>query len=350
MDRFRDGLGDAWVTVAALVPKLIGFILILLIGFFVARLLANLADKALERVGFDRLVQRSGVGRVLGRANYDASSILGKIVFYVVILFVLQLAFGLFGPNPISGLLTAVIAYLPKVFVALVIIVVGAAIAAAVKEIVEASLGGLDYGRGLAIGASVAILVITAFAALDQLEIAPAVVMGLFYAMLAIVVGTTIVAFGGGGIPVARRYLERWAARLDGETDAVKDEMEGAGDRVKERVAARKEQASGLTSTGATGSGQGGSEGGSGWYGGSRPAGAATGGRPWNRNLRTPETKESLKTSEVLVWLVAAAGVLIAANASETLDAAHAWLLVGALTVGYIMSRGLAKSGERKSG
>ena len=347
MDRFRDGLGDAWVTVAALVPKLIGFILILLIGFFVARLLANLADKALERVGFDRMVQRSGVGRVLGRANYDASSILGKIVFYVVILFVLQMAFGLFGPNPISGLLTAVIAYLPKVFVALVIVVVGAAIAAAVKEIVEASLGGLDYGRGLAIGASVAILVITAFAALDQLEIAPAVVMGLFYAMLAIVVGTTIVAFGGGGIPVARRYLERWTARLDGETDAMKDEMEGAGDRVKERVAARKEQASGLMSSGSSRSG---SEGGSGWSGGSRPAGAATGGRPWGRNLRTPETKESLKTSELLVWLVAAAGVSIAANASETLDAAHAWLLVGALTVGYIMSRGFAKSGVRKSG
>jgi hypothetical protein len=345
MDGFRDGLDDAWVTVAALVPKLIGFILILLIGFFVARLLANLADKALERVGFDRLVQRSGVGRVLGRANYDASSILGKIVFYVVILFVLQMAFGLFGPNPISGLLTAVIAYLPKVFVALVIVVVGAAIAAAVKEIVEASLGGLDYGRGLAIGASVAILVITAFAALDQLEIAPAVVMGLFYAMLAIVVGTTIVAFGGGGIPVARRYLERWTARLDGQTDAVKDEMEGAGDRVKERIAARKEQASGLTSTGAPSSGRSGSS-----QGGSRPTSGATSGRPWSRNLRTPETKESLKTSEVLVWLVAAAGVLIAANASETLDAAHAWLLVGALTVGYIMSRGFAKSGVRKSG
>lgn len=339
MDRFRDGLGDAWVTVAALVPKLIGFLLILLIGFFVARLLAKLVDGALERVGFDRWLDRGGIGRALGKANFDASTILGKIVFSVVMLFVLQMAFGLFGSNPISGLLTSVIAYLPKVFVALLIIVVGSAIAAAVKEIVEASLGGLDYGRGLAIGASIAILVITAFAALDQLEIAPAVVMGLFYAMLAIVVGTTIVAFGGGGIPIARRYLERWAARLEGESGAMKDEMEGAGDRIKERVAARKEQSSG--STGSSSSGASGQR---------RPGGGSGPSRSWGRTVRTPETKESLKTSEILVWLVAAVGVLIAANMSETLDAAHAWLLVGALTVGYVMSRGFAKSGVRKTG
>jgi hypothetical protein len=77
--------------------------------------------------------------------------------------FVLQLAFGVFGPNPVSTLIQGVIAYLPNVFVAIVIIVIGAAVAAAVKEIVDASIGGLSYGPGLALGAGTAALVIAMF-------------------------------------------------------------------------------------------------------------------------------------------------------------------------------------------
>ena len=51
------------------------------------------------------------------------------------------------------------------------------------------------------------------FAALNQLEIAPAIVNGLFYALLIAIVGSVVVAFGGGGIPVAREYLSRWGVR-----------------------------------------------------------------------------------------------------------------------------------------
>jgi len=65
-------------------------------------------------------------------------------------LIVLQLAFGVFGPNPISDILDGVIAYIPKVLAAIVIIVIAAAIAAAVKDLIQATLGGLEYGRVLA--------------------------------------------------------------------------------------------------------------------------------------------------------------------------------------------------------
>jgi hypothetical protein len=56
--------------------------------------------------------------------------------------------------------------------------------------------------------AGMAILVVGIFAALDQLQIAPVIVNGLFYALLAIIVGVAIVAFGGGGIQTARRYWD----------------------------------------------------------------------------------------------------------------------------------------------
>jgi hypothetical protein len=164
------------------------------------------------------------------------------VVFYALMLFVLQLAFGVFGPNPVSNLIQGIIAYLPNVFVAIVIIVVGAAIAAAVKEIIEASLGGLAYGRGIALGASVAVLVITVFAALDQLNIAENIVNGLFYALLAIVVGVAVVAVGGGGIRTMSKYWDRAANRADSEASSIRLEAQGSRDRMQQRAQERMQQ------------------------------------------------------------------------------------------------------------
>ena len=242
MEQFTDGLGDAWAAVATFLPKLVGFFLILLIGYFIAKAMTKILDRVLERVGFDRAVERGGVGTALAKTKYDASSLLAKIAFYALMLFVLQLAFGVFGPNPVSDLIRGTIAYLPNVFVAILIVVIGAAVAAAVKEIVEASLGGLSYGRALALGASIAILVIAMFAALDQLEIAPAIVTGLFYALLAILVGSAVVAIGGGGIKTMSRYWDRAANRAEQESGTLKQEAQGSKDRIQQRAEERAGQ------------------------------------------------------------------------------------------------------------
>ena len=255
MEDFENGLGDAWESIALFIPKLIGFLLVLLIGYFIAKALSKVLDGVLERVGFDRMVERGGVGKALSQSRFDASSLLSKILFYVLMLFVLQLAFGLFGDNPISDLIQGAIAYLPKVFAAIVIVVVGSAIAAAVKEIVEASIGGLSYGRALAVAASVAILVITGFAALSQLEIAEDIVNGMFYALLAIIVGSAVVAVGGGGIQTMKRYWERAASRAESESSSIKDEASGAKERIQERAQERKDQMSGATDGDSSGEG-----------------------------------------------------------------------------------------------
>jgi len=243
MEEFTQGLGDAFSSMATFLPKLIGFLLILVIGYFVAKAVSKIIDKVLERVGFDKAVERGGVGKALERSQYDASGILGKIVFYALFLFVLQLAFGVFGPNPISTLIASVIAYLPKAFVAIVIVVVGAAIAAAVKEIIEASLGGLSYGKALAFAASAAILVITFFAAMSQLEIAEAIFNGLFYAILAIVVGSAIIAIGGGGIKTMGKYWEQASSKAEEEAGNMKQEAQGSKERLQQRAQERKAQA-----------------------------------------------------------------------------------------------------------
>jgi hypothetical protein len=229
---FQEGLESAWSNVAAFVPKLLGALVILIIGLIIAKVVASLVNKILERVGFDRAVERGGIRRALERSKYDPSDILAKIVYWALALLTLQMAFGVFGPNPISDLLRGVIAYLPKVFVAILIIVIAGAIAKAVTDLLTNLLSSVSYGRQLATGAGVAVMVLGVFAALDQLEIAQNIVNGLWYAILAVVVGSAVVAFGGGGIPVARRYLERAADKAEQRAPEVRDQVAGAnGDR-----------------------------------------------------------------------------------------------------------------------
>lgn len=230
------GFESAWASILTFVPKLLGFLLILGIGYFLAKALEKVLDGILERVGFDRMVERGGIKTALARSSLDASSILARIVFYVAFLFVLQLAFGLFGPNPISDLLAGIIAFLPNLFVAVVIVVITAAVATAAKTLIESVLGGLSYGRILAVMAAVAIWVVGVAAALNQVNIAPEIVNGLFYAMLALVVGVGIVAIGGGGIQPMRERWQRALTRVDQEAPRIRQESQGAGEVARQQA------------------------------------------------------------------------------------------------------------------
>jgi len=243
---WSQGVQDAWTDIATFVPKFVGFLVILIVGYLVAKLIGKAADAILERVGFDRAVERGGVKRALAQTKYDASDIISKIIFYALFLIVLQLAFGVFGPNPISDLLEGVISYLPKVIVAIIIIIVASAIAAAVRDLIEASLGGLSYGTLLANVAAGAIIVVGVFAALNQLQIAPAIVTGLFYALLAIIVGSAVIAIGGGGIVPMRQRWDRALARYDAEKPNVQEAARGSKERIAERVDQRTQQASSI--------------------------------------------------------------------------------------------------------
>ncbi len=218
-ESFQDMLSQ----VLNFIPQLLAFLAILVIGWFVAKAIAKAIDRLLERAGVDRAAERGGIGRAMAATEYDASTILSKLVLYTLLLFVLQLAFGVFGPNPISDLLYGVITFLPRLFVAVLIVVVAAAIASAVRDLVAGGLGGLSYGRALANLAGGTIVVVGVFAALNQVQIAPAIVNGLFYALLAIVAGSAIVAIGGGGIRPMREQWEKALDRLEDEAPRIKE-------------------------------------------------------------------------------------------------------------------------------
>ncbi|GAC1528294.1 MAG: hypothetical protein NVS3B12_00040 [Acidimicrobiales bacterium] len=247
---YSRGIEDAWARVATFIPKLVAFLIILVIGLVVAKIITKAVAALLQRVGFDKLVERGGIKKALESSKMDASDILAKIVYYVIALFVLEMAFGVFGHNAISDLLTRAVAFLPKVFVAVLIVVLAAAAAAAVKEIIKVALGGLSYGQALSNVASITIITIGAFMALDELAVAPRIVSAAFYAMLAIVAGSAIVAIGGSGIQPLRQYWERSLARIEEESHNMKNESQGAGDRIKGRAQELKGQAQAQVSDG----------------------------------------------------------------------------------------------------
>lgn len=239
---FGSGIEDAFSRVAAFVPKLIAFLIILVIGYFVAKILAKVVSKVLDRVGFNKAVERGGIGKALERSQYDASDFLAKLVFYAIMLFVLSTAFGVFGENPISGYLRSVIAYLPLVFIAIIIVVIAAAIAAAVKALIQNSLGGLSYGKILANVASGLILAFGVIAALNQLHIATNVVNAVLYAALAAMVGIVVVAVGGGGIQPMRQRWESSLQKYDEEKPKVAQEAKSAPG-IREQAEQAKQQA-----------------------------------------------------------------------------------------------------------
>ncbi len=219
------GWDVALMNTVAFVPKLLGFLVVLVIGWLVAKLLGKLVDKLLTKVGLDNAVEKSGIKEALEKSGSRPSQIAGRIVFFMSLLFVLHVAFGMFGPNPISDLLTRVIAFLPNVIVAIALVVVAAQIAAFVREIISATLGGLSYGKMLSNLAAFAIVIVGVFAALTQLNIAPEIVLGLYYAMLAIVVGVSVVAIGGSGVLALRPRWDTALNKLDQEVPRVKDEI-----------------------------------------------------------------------------------------------------------------------------
>ncbi|GLY23972.1 hypothetical protein [Micromonospora sp. NBRC 101691] len=214
-------LTDMWRSVLLFVPRAIAFIAILVVGWIIARAVLKIVDTVLERVGFDRAVERGGIKRALERTRYDASDILARLAYYAVLLFTLQFAFGVWGPNAISDLISGVVAWLPRAFVAIVIVVVAAAIAKAVKDLVTGALGGLSYGKVLADLTAIFILALGVIAALNQVGIATTVTTPVLIAVLATVAGILIVGVGGGLVRPMQARWDRWLDRAAEESRAV---------------------------------------------------------------------------------------------------------------------------------
>lgn len=222
---FTQGLNDAWSKVAQFVPKLVGFLVILVIGWFVSKLLARVLDRVLRKVGSERLSERAGTERLLRDSSYDMTGIVCKIVYYALMLITIQLALGVFGPNPVSSMINGIVAWLPRAIVAVVLVVVAMAIANAVRGIVSGALASVSYGRTVATVVWACIVALGVIAALGQAGIARDVTRPVLYAALLTVAGILVVGVGGGMIAPMRQRWERMLTTVERETTTAKGSM-----------------------------------------------------------------------------------------------------------------------------
>jgi hypothetical protein len=215
---FSQSVQNLLDTVMHSLPKILVFLIVLVVGWIIAKALQKAVVMVLHRVHFDNFAERGAVGDALKRTKYDASMLLGMIVYYAILLMTLQVAFGVFGNNPVSTMLNAIVGWLPKLIVAIVLVVVASAIARVVKDLLAGLLGGLSYGRFIASMASVLIIVFGVFAALDQIGIANQVTNGVLYAALATVGAILAIGIGGGAIKPMQDRWERILSSAERET------------------------------------------------------------------------------------------------------------------------------------
>ena len=244
---------DLLTTVFHSIPKILIFLVILIVGWIIAKVLARIVDMVLRRINFDKFVERGVVGQALKRSNTDATMLISKIVYYAILLIALQMAFGVWGPNPVSSMLNAIVGWLPKAIVAIIIIVVASAIAKVVKDLITSTIGGLSYGPFLANVASIVIIALGVIAALGQFGIAGAITQPILYTVLVTCGAVVAIGVGGGLVRPMQDRWERMLTAAERETNTqLAAYQQGRSDAMSAPAQPRPEQPAAQTAPQAT--------------------------------------------------------------------------------------------------
>lgn len=203
-------------TVLTFLPRIVNAAILLVVGVFVARLVCELLTKGLRALHFDNIADRAGITRFLRLAGtqLDAARILAMVVFWWILLFFIETAFNALELVQITAYINAMLAYLPNVFAAMLIVVVGALFANVVADVVRGAAGeaGISTAPLLATVARWAILIFAVLSALTQLNVAQNMIFILFAAFVGMVAIAGGLAFGLGGVEAARGLISGWTS------------------------------------------------------------------------------------------------------------------------------------------
>ena len=172
-----DSLDRAWDEFFIWLPRLIGFLAIVVIGYIVAKLVEGIVTRLLQRGGFDRVLQRGTGGSYVMRIVRSPAGLLGTLTFWAVFLGALSIAVDVLGIAALEDLVHAVWAYIPNVLAALLIFIVASLIATALVELVDRTMGDTPTGGIVKTVAPVLVMAVAVFMILDQLQIANHIVV-----------------------------------------------------------------------------------------------------------------------------------------------------------------------------
>jgi MFS family permease len=243
-DAFRASLAGALNTFLSAIPRIIGFAVVLIIGWIIASLLARGVQALLHAVRFNDLARRSGFADFVQKMGVrdDSSGVIANIVKWFVRLITLVVAFDTLGLPAVSNVLQQLLLWLPNLIVALVVLVIGGLAAKALSQLVRGASAeaGFSNPDTLATVTRVAIWGFTIVVAINQLGIATTLINTI---MIGLVGAFTIafgLAFGLGGRDRAAQLLdrigreaERAGPKLERAANAARSQAQGIAQQVK---------------------------------------------------------------------------------------------------------------------
>jgi small-conductance mechanosensitive channel len=245
-----DSLQQGLDSLFKFIPNLIGFLVILIVGYFIAKLVKAAVSKGLEKVGLDKHLHSGQTGEYVEKVSPGASPsrLIGSVVFWFIFLFVLSAAIGALQIPAVTAFMNQVLAYLPNVIVAVIIFVVAGVVAAAVAGLVAKTMGDTPTGKIVASVVPALVMGIAIFMILNQLKIAPEIVQITYTALIGALALGLALAFGLGGREVAAEMLRGAYQKGQEQKGQVKADMQQGKERAKE-------QAGSVTSEGNSSSG-----------------------------------------------------------------------------------------------
>ncbi len=209
------------IQVGQLLPKLVLAVVILLVGWLLARLLRAGVAKALRAMNFHVLTERAGIDGFLrqGGISTDTAGVLVLLLYWLVILAALMVAFNSLGLTRVTEVVGRVALFIPDVILAVLILAFGSYFARFVERTIAA------YGKNVGVAdaellgqlARYAILVFVVLIALEQVQVEAQLVHQSFLILLGGVVLAAALAFGLGGQQWAARMLEYWFPTKDAQ-------------------------------------------------------------------------------------------------------------------------------------
>jgi hypothetical protein len=198
--------------VVHVIPALVGAAIILLTGYFLARQVQRWADDLLKRLGFNRMATAGGLDEVVGRtgSRLDPVRALAKLIFWLVMLVVILLASTALGLESINQMFGAMLAFIPTLIAAIVIVILGIIVGEFVRGLILASAGNVSGVPTVAKMAKGAVIMIALFMALQQVGVAEEIVTAAFTLILGAAALAVGLAFGLGNRELAGEITRRW--------------------------------------------------------------------------------------------------------------------------------------------
>jgi hypothetical protein len=198
--------------VVHVIPALVGAAIILLTGYFLARQVQRWADDLLKRLGFNRMATAGGLDEVVGRtgSRLDPVRALAKLIFWLVMLVVILLASTALGLESINQMFGAMLAFIPTLIAAIVIVILGIIVGEFVRGLILASAGNVSGVPTVAKMAKGAVIMIALFMALQQVGVAEEIVTAALTLILGAAALAVGLAFGLGNRELAGEITRRW--------------------------------------------------------------------------------------------------------------------------------------------